>query len=62
MRNIWLENLKLSKNEKIVLEVLINTKIYADVTRIAEKANLPRSTTLYTLRNLEKTKNCKKNR
>jgi hypothetical protein len=37
MRHVWLEHLKLSPKEKIVLDVLQMT---ADVTRISEKAIL----------------------
>lgn len=60
MRNIWLENLKLSPKEKIVLEVLQGIQLSAHVTRISEKSGLPRSTVLYILRKLEKTKLVKK--
>ena len=50
MKSIWLENLDLSEAELKVMNVLQEIKLVQNVTFIAQKANLPRSTTLYILR------------
>jgi len=56
MRTILLENLNLSENEHKVMKVLLELKLPQNVTFIAQKAGIPRTTTLYILNNFQKRK------
>ena len=56
MKSAWLENLDLSENELKVMNALLDIQMYHNVTFIAKKANLPRTTTLYILKKFEKRK------
>jgi len=56
VKYIILNSLKLSKNEKAVLDVLEKQKLGQNVSKIAASARVPRTTSIYILRKLERWK------
>ena len=56
MKSAWLKHLNLTETELKVMDALLEIKLTQNVTFIAEKADLPRTTTLYILKKFQKRK------
>ena len=57
---VLISALGFSLNEKVVLDALISLKMSHNVSQIAKRADLPRTTTLYILKKFEKRKLARK--